>query len=354
MQTELFQIEMLPACEGDCLMLTWGQYRLLIDGGRSRTYSAVKQRFNRLPMGDRVIELFVVTHIDRDHIEGALAILEDTRRPINIRDIWFNGYDHLRNQKLETFGAVHGERLTTALLTQHLPWNTAFQGNAVETRVEGVWRKLPGGLNLRLLSPTRSKLEALVPRWEGVCREAGLIPGTKARRREIQGGMEAFGSVDVKKLAARPFKPDQSAPNGSSIALLVEYRGKRILLGADAHPDLLESSVRKLAQKEADGKLRLDAFKISHHGSEHNTSPALLSLLSCSRFLVSTNGSVYGHPDDAAIARLICFGGKSKEIIFNYRTKQTAKWDNPRWQVKYDYRARYPSEGKNGTVVISL
>jgi phosphoribosyl 1,2-cyclic phosphodiesterase len=72
----VLEIEMLPAREGDCLLLSWGAgaspYRILIDGGRAQTYSSLKRRLSNLPSTKREFELLVITHIDRDHIEGAL------------------------------------------------------------------------------------------------------------------------------------------------------------------------------------------------------------------------------------------------------------------------------------------
>ncbi|MGA2686701.1 MAG: hypothetical protein ABSE85_01395, partial [Candidatus Korobacteraceae bacterium] len=171
-------------------------------------------------------------------------MLEDSVRPVQFRDIWFNGYHHLRGETIEAFGAVQGERLTSAILRNHLPWNRAFGGKSIECRgIRPVAKTLAGGLKLTLLSPNRKKLESLVPVWEKSCREAGLIPGVKARRAEAARGLESFGHIDIDKLAALPFQEDHSEPNGTSIALLAEYRNKRLLLAADAHPDLLEESL---------------------------------------------------------------------------------------------------------------
>ena len=343
----MFQIELLPAREGDCLLLTYGtpgdEHRVLIDGGRAATYPTLKQRVS----GE--LDLLVVTHIDRDHIEGVLAMLEDHSRPMNFRDVWFNGYDHLHGAELETFGAVQGERLTSAMLKQHLPWNRAFQGKPVES--PGVVKELEGGLKLTLLSPTRAKLEALIPRWEKECAKAGLIPGVEARKEELPEGLEGFGAIDIEELSKEPFELDEAAPNGTSIALLAEFEGKRALLAADAHPDLLASSLKTLSPEQP---IKFDAVKVSHHGSSHNTSRELLDQLACPLYLISTSGAYFHHPTPIAMSRLIRFGGDDKEIAFNYRSEETGIWDNTRWKNKFGYRTRYPAATDDGTLVISL
>ena len=65
----------------------------------------------------------------------------------------------------------------------------------------------------------------------------------------------------------------------------------------------------------------MDALKLSHHGSRQAHSKALLDLLDCPRYLVSTNGYSHCHPDREAIARTILWGGDDATLYFNYRTE---------------------------------
>src|SRR5918999_468109 len=93
----MFRIEMLPAYEGDCLWVEYGQAdaprRLIIDAGRKATYQALVERLVAL---DQPVELFVMTHIDDDHIFGAVPLFADARvKPTIFKDIWYNGYTHL-------------------------------------------------------------------------------------------------------------------------------------------------------------------------------------------------------------------------------------------------------------------
>jgi beta-lactamase superfamily II metal-dependent hydrolase len=99
-----------------------------------------------------------------------------------------------------------------------------------------------------------------------------------------------MGGLDIDLLAAEPFEADRAEPNGSSIAVLAEYNGGRLVLAADAHADGLVESRRSLAGSEG-GRLRCEAFKLTHHGNKHSVSKELLDQISCPRFLVSTNGA---------------------------------------------------------------
>jgi beta-lactamase superfamily II metal-dependent hydrolase len=157
----VFEIEMLPAREGDCLWLRYGSAKMprqiLVDAGRSATYQKdLRPRLLALPPRQRTFELFVITHIDRDHIEGALDLLEDDSLPVRFKQIWFNGYDHLHSAEIETFGALQGERLTTALLKWKPAWNRCAKGRAIRVRGTTLPKiKLDSGMTLTVLSPDR-------------------------------------------------------------------------------------------------------------------------------------------------------------------------------------------------------
>lgn len=352
----MFEIEMLPAREGDCLWLRYGEpnkpRQILIDAGRATTASELKARFRTLRSSERRFELLVVSHVDRDHIEGVLPLLTDKSLKVEFADVWFNGFHHLQQARLEKFGPVQGERLSASLVDGKHSWNKAWKSRAVCLAARALPTKaLAGGMRLTLLSPDRTKLTQLIPVWEQECKKAGLIAGIGSKPAEARG-FERFGGINIEQLAAQPFEEDAAEANGSSIAVLATYAGKKVLLAADAHPGRLSDSIK--AVKKSAKRLRLDAFKLPHHGSEHNISKELLKLVDCRRFLVSTNGSYFAHPTAAAIARVIKFGGRGATICFNYRSKYTEIWDNAAWKSQYGYETCYPTNSVNGTLIVPI
>src|SRR5688572_16308193 len=92
----MLAVEMLPAGHGDALVVEYGSgtatHRLLIDAGTAHAYDKVSARL--LDRRDDRYEVFVVTHVDEDHIGGAVRLLEDVNLRHRIKDIWFNGYVH--------------------------------------------------------------------------------------------------------------------------------------------------------------------------------------------------------------------------------------------------------------------
>jgi beta-lactamase superfamily II metal-dependent hydrolase len=349
---------MLPAREGDCLWLRYGDPKkpkqVLIDGGRAATAKYLKKRFAALPASQRHFELLLITHVDRDHIEGALKLVEDRDLNVTFKDIWFNGYHHLHLDDLENFGAVQGERLSKAFIRRRLPWNEALNGAAVCVRGSRIRKiKVAGGLVLSLLSPDARKLRDLLPVWEKECKKAGLVTGIKGKASEKKGmRLESFGAINVEKLALSKFEKDPGAPNGSSIAVLAAHQGKTAILTGDAHVDRLVTSIKRL--KGSAKRLRVDAFKLAHHGSDRNVSRELLEILDCRHYLISTSGAYFEHPTATAIARVVKFGGKGKTLHFNYETKFNRIWKTASLMSRYDYSVDYPEKSANGTLAVSL
>ncbi|VDO17020.1 unnamed protein product, partial [Brugia timori] len=277
---------MLPAMFGDCLWVDYGQPEdpkvILIDAGTAGTWKPLQKKIeSRIASTGKplVIELFVVTHVDRDHIGGAVKFMEQLHNlQVAIREVWFNGWHHLNKSvppfKRDELGAVDGEHLSALLLDGPTPWNGRFGREAVVVPDTGDLPRFDfEGMQITLLSPNQKKLDNLVPVWATEVIEAELVPGEAF---VIEKPSDVLGDVPVAILAGYPFKPDTTEANGSSIAFLATFEGKTVLFGADAHVDLLVSNLARLKPALAGG---IDAWKLSHHGSKGNTNDALISLL---------------------------------------------------------------------------
>ncbi|XKW97216.1 hypothetical protein R8G64_01655 [Tenacibaculum maritimum] len=73
----MINIKMYEASEGDAFLVSFGQdenINLLIDMGLSETYNNhIKRDLISLNERAKSIQLLVITHIDKDHIEGAIS-----------------------------------------------------------------------------------------------------------------------------------------------------------------------------------------------------------------------------------------------------------------------------------------
>jgi beta-lactamase superfamily II metal-dependent hydrolase len=356
----VFRLAMHPASEGDALILSWGEAgalrHALVDLGRTGDYRALKPELKRIG----AFELFTVSHVDADHIEGAVPLFKETALPFTAAHVWFNAHAQLRAAKARMTpggrlprGAKQGEKMTQGILKSGWPWNSQFASGIVSVNSpEGAEPiQLAGGLRIHLLSPSDRALAELESVWIDELKKAGLRPADPdAVEAALAAGQarRGRGAPNVDKLAAEVFKEDNAEPNGSSITFIAEYGGKRVLLGADSQPGIVEASLRRLGASETN-RYKLDCLKVSHHGSKKNTSPALLKIIDCTCFAFSTDGTKHGHPDKQMIARILKNDpARPKHLIFNFRQPSTTIWANATLQRKWNYTCVFPGEGKEG------
>jgi hypothetical protein len=365
----MLELTSLPAKQGDALWIRWGNenkpHQIIIDMGTEEIGKKFRERLLSLPEEQRKIDLLVITHVDRDHIGGVLTCLAeaDPIPGLEIHDVWFNGFQHLNNESvtadpgspgLEPMGAAQGERLSTWLRQQ--VWNKSFDGAPV--------RRTPGeplakaafhqGLTLTVLGPTPDVLANFIPKWQEEVAEALA----KGKLSEVSPGLEAMGPReppdlilpnDLQDLANESQKQDHSKANGSSIVLLLEYEGRKILLAGDAHHDDLIDGLQAVAD---DDKIHLDLFKLPHHGSKNNISKELIEAVDCDYWLISTDGTQFRHPDPVALARIIEFSTIQPPTIgFNVESTFSGWWKNPDWQAMYKYETEYGDNTDGLTLV---
>jgi metal-dependent hydrolase (beta-lactamase superfamily II) len=134
----MFNVHSLPASFGDSLLIEYGEdtdlHYILIDGGPYYAYADLISAIHNIAPTLKEIELLVITHIDIDHIDGIVKLLNQDALPFNINEVWFNGYKQLielQEEDDDTLGAVQGEYLSYLIETKQLNHNTQFAGKAV-------------------------------------------------------------------------------------------------------------------------------------------------------------------------------------------------------------------------------
>ena len=352
------RVEMLAAGHGDCLWIEYGdrrrRSRVLVDCGTASTYAKVlKPRLEQLPPDQRAFELLILSHVDDDHIGGAIPMLKALNSlGLRFGDVWFNGWKHMK-AFAGFLGARQGEQFSQLIEENDLAWNAWRQQGPVVLPRAGALPTctLPGGMQLTLLSPSEEKLAELAPEWKKTIEAMHKKPGDDDFLSGGAVGRETE-STDVKALAEAPFAPDGAEANGSSIAVLAEYAGKRVLLGADAHAPLLVESIARLVG--AGATLKLDAFKLPHHGSQNNLNIELMQRLACGNYLVSSDGSRFRHPDRQSIARVIHLGGNKPRLHFNYESGCNRVWKSAELQQQYGYETIYPERPDKPGLVVEL
>ena len=133
---------------------------------------------------------------------------------------------------------------------------------------------------LTVLGPTPERLAAFIDTWEDEVSEAiergSLDPDI------VSPGLEPMGSsrppvhgedADLLQLAESDDSTDSSKANGSSISLLLEYEGRRILLAGDAFADDLLAGIQTVSPGK---QLHLDLFKLPTMAAKRTYTEVLL------------------------------------------------------------------------------
>lgn len=353
------RVTCLPVGHGDSILVEYGKgsetHRVLVDGGPANHYDELREA---LAQYDRRYDLLIVSHIDADHIDGALILLRDEALGLEFADVWFNGWPQLAalsdNPEEDAFGPHQGEFVGAVLHERGLPWNEAFsdpEGN--EAGIVAVPKDgplpvhdLPGKAQITLLSPGGQQLRRLRRSWSRVLVNAGMKPGdweaakNRLERREVYKPPVPLEDV----FAPKTFGSDTAVANGSSIACSFEYEGLRVLLAADAHPRVLADGLGRLAASLDVPRVPFHAVKVPHHGSMANIDEAVLNAIDARTFLISTDGSYFDHPDPPTIRKL---GERvpGAEVRFNYLSSTTSPWEQLSAQRDDGIGAVFPPEG---------
>jgi len=362
----MIKIKSYKAGKGDAFLLSFGEnkeHNIMIDMGISATYSQIKPDLELLASNGKKIDLLVVTHMHADHIGGAIKFLKDNgndKNIIEVDEVWHNSYRHLnfdkknksediedrtitvlRNyierqesmvieDKIEKSSVRQGSSFSKNLKDYN--WNSSFNGEPVVLK-DDTPKKIGKNINIILLSPNESKLNALSSEW---------LTWLNSKRISHTGSAEEFeyafeflmqkedeikthiekassgSSFNFKELCKKgEDTEDTTVPNGTSIAFIIEYKDKKLLFLGDAHEEIIYENLNKL--KEYGYSLVFDLVKVSHHGSIENISNRLLSIIDSKKYLISTNGKGYEHPSIISLAKIIMNKQNTqKEIIFNY------------------------------------
>ena len=365
MTKPFFNIEMLPAKHGDALLVEYGSEkrtrRILIDGGPLRAYPELETRLRKFPPEDQAVELLVVTHVDTDHVEGIIRLLAlpEQQWPIYVREVWFNGWRHI--EEARDLGGREGEFMS-ALIHYRLNdrWNTTFDGKAVRCgALPDDEVKLDGDMKLTMLSPDSNALGELYKDWKTHATKWEIDPGDLEAAwdqlvevTKFHPGAELIlGPEDLTDKLRNLLKgTDPSKANGSSIGFIAEFEEKSCMFLGDAHMDVVCASLKHLGYSK-EKPLRIDAVKVSHHGSKNNITEEFLELVDAKHWLFSSNGDLHDHPDKEVVEAVIQGAIRKPTLWFNYRTRFTEKWEKGAGQPGARYSTKYPDNSEEGIIV---
>lgn len=351
----MYNVHLLPAGFGDSILIEYGKDEpnyILIDSGPYHEFKDVMDGIKLVAPNLTEIELLVVTHVDIDHIDGIVVMLNQPTLPFKIKQVWFNGRNEL--QKVDdTLGSLQGEYLGLLIDRLNIPHNKPFANQicVVTDPDNPPLVKLKGGMEIRLLNPGVEALKKLIPVWDEELEKFGADVDFASRLEDDHRYDEVddiLGDLTIEQMQEMVIKGDDSEANGSSIAFLGTYEGKTCLFAGDAFTDYLLPAIDVMLQESGEDRLRLDAWKLAHHGSKKSTLDALMEKIDCQHILISSDGKRYKHPDKACIAKLLKYNGPDLNLYFNFSTTFTTFWDDVDLKDEYSYTPHYPDAGTSG------
>ena len=78
---------------------------------------------------------------------------------------------------------------------------------------------------------------------------------------------------------------------------------------------------------------------------------ALVQVAPARHYVVSSNGDLFHHPDDQAIARVLLEAPGDPTVWFNYDNPRTRRWADTTLRSTYGYDVRYPAAPSEGIVL---
>lgn len=314
----MLTLEALRAKHGDALLLHHGTRTkprlILIDGGPSGVYpDALRPRLEQLRAALKLdastplsIDLVMVSHLDEDHITGVLELMQKLRdqegpKPWDIHRVWHNAFDDILGNTDASIASMNGTMSPASLNDVLAPEGSLVLASVGQGRdlrklvdffslkgnppfnglvMQGHPKITIGTLTLTVIAPDRKLLEKLQDDWDKKIRP--ILTRETAHKAEIAAYV------------------DRSVYNLSSIVVLVESAGKRILLTGDARGDHTLAGLEAAGLLDTHGKLHVHVLKCPHHGSIRDVAQDYFETIIADHYVISADGK-FDNPDVATL-----------------------------------------------------
>lgn len=317
----LFQINILPVDEGDCIHLRFFAdnkwYNIIIDSGPkgyiSEDPDEEEENQSRMPFlkllksiqkkHGEVVDLLCFTHIDDDHLEAAkVAFSKDRDLRELIKEVWINipEWEKKRTESKDPDGLEQTSVENAIELYRYLLWYQQHRNLVLQTEILAGTEFHSKEVKVSAVLPNALRLERYKVEWPKESPQDSALVQTSTQK------------------PARKKSSDQSNTNGASIVLQVEACGWRMLFTGDTFAVNLCDMVK---EREAIGEtVHYDLVKLPHHGSSANITHEMLKKLGCKCFVISADG-VERHSQrrpDAVTVQYLGQYGKAHESVTLY------------------------------------
>lgn len=293
----MLKVHVIDAGHGDCIFLDFGHTKILIDCGpkKIKTRKIVLSNLYEL-LASKKIDIAIVTHNDDDHIGGFKYLLE---KGIKIEKIIFNSLGdipNIINSEISQVSFKQDNELRKKLLE-----DKSIQLETL-TRVDDSIEI--NEIKITAITPTLEALESLMKAYEADEIKKGekesVVTQISNHKKNETPLIECITNIQE---CNDIFINDISKPNKSSVSIIIEYKGFCGLFLADAHAEDIVDGIREKGYENA----QFNITKLSHHGSEKNTSTELLEVIGKTEYILCADKSKHNHPNNLTLARILNF-----------------------------------------------
>jgi beta-lactamase superfamily II metal-dependent hydrolase len=281
------QIEIIDAGHGDCILVKCDKTLILIDSGpknfkiRKRVIEQLKKTLNGRP-----IDIAIVSHNDDDHIGGFKYIIDNG---ILIKSFIFNSLNYI--SKVLKAGKINKKISYRQDLELHKLLETK-EINVTSLNSSDNPILYSESLKITPLTPNQNTLLSL---HDNAIKKNKKISNKKKKELSVSE------SLTLIKEGKDLFVKDRSLTNKSSLSIILEYKNTCLLFLGDSHEEDVVKALKNY------GSVKFDAVKLSHHGSEKNTSSELIAKIGKTEYILCGDKSSHSHPNSKTISRIINF-----------------------------------------------
>ena len=361
-------LNVLQAAYGDCMILKSGSqsessrnnsHHFLIDGGPASTYNAgLKEELQKIREKGGRMDSLIVSHVDNDHINGLLKLMQDLslqktsnkRWTIEIDALWYNAFsrtigqhiegrlrDLLRNTRtvlktrsraqMTVRGIREGHDLYQYAHELGIEINPQFNNDTIIVTDKPKELKF-GNLKFLVIGPTRKNLEDLRKQWLD-----WLDKHEKALKTRVDY-----------RLA---IQADKSIPNLSSIMFLAKEEDNTILFTGDGLGEHVICGLKQATLLGSSRSVHVNILKLPHHGSDRNITRDFFTNVTADKYLISANG----RDDNPSFLTLSWIAETAKEqhrqveIILTNNTPNVERFVEKYPKNEYGYKLKLMKKG---------
>ncbi len=366
---------------GDCNIIRLvkdekDQYVIMVDCGR---YTEPLKEYLQNTLQNH-IDLLIATHIDGDHIQGMATMLKE-HKGLTVGEIWYNCYR--RTEGAESIVFNDQQKAILKQIQKALPVEfdainyreiSVSQGKTLAQTIldneelKRVWKTesityetegfdIPGGFGkIIFLAPKPKALKTIEDKFKGAFNKYFMqawkesIENSEELQELLIRLVDAYQEKFEEKQISAKNKPvydaafvreqtkeedaDDSDTNYSSIAFMLDCGEHRIAMLGDAFASTIEKAIDN-KYKDRAKPIECDAIKVSHHGSNGNSSKALFDRINSHLYFIP-GGKGEKYPTWGTFGRIaeIHKDEQAKLIVFSHQCTITEKMNGLNEEVK--------------------